>query len=98
MSAEAGRQVQWLQRLAGEVGRDIHRAAVDLRPTALDDLGLREALATLLREWSLRHGIRPDLEFTGEGARLPPAASRRAVYRIVQEALTNILKHAQAAR
>jgi two-component system sensor histidine kinase UhpB len=34
--------------LAGEVGRDIHRAAVDLRPTALDDLGLREALATLL--------------------------------------------------
>jgi signal transduction histidine kinase len=96
VSPEAGRQVQWLQRLAGEVGRDIHRAAVDLRPTALDDLGLAESLATLLRDWGHRHGVRPDLEFTGEGARLPPAVES-AVYRIVQEALTNVLKHAQAA-
>lgn len=93
---EAGRQVQWLQGLAGEIGRDIHRAAVDLRPTALDDLGLREALATLLREWSRRHGIRADLEFLGDAARVP-APVETAVYRIVQEALTNVLKHAGAA-
>ncbi|CAO4145550.1 hypothetical protein LPLAFNJD_LOCUS1969 [Methylorubrum aminovorans] len=93
---EAGRQVQWLQALAGEIGRDIHRAAVDLRPTALDDLGLREALATLLRAWSRRHDIRADLEFLGEAARVP-AAVETAVYRIVQEALTNVLKHARAA-
>ncbi|ACS43914.1 sensor histidine kinase [Methylorubrum extorquens] len=93
---EAGRQVQWLQALAGEIGRDIHRAAVDLRPTALDDLGLREALATLLRAWSRRHNIRADLEFLGEAARVP-AAVETAVYRIVQEALTNVLKHARAA-
>ena len=95
-SAEAGRQIQWLQRLAGEIGRDIHRAAVDLRPTALDDLGLREALATLLREWGQRHGVRSDLEFVGDASRLP-AAVESAVYRIVQEALTNVLKHARAA-
>jgi two-component system sensor histidine kinase UhpB len=95
-STEAGRQIEWLQRLAGEVGRDIHRAAVDLRPTALDDLGLREALATLLREWGQRHGIRSDLEFIGEASRLP-AAVESAIYRIVQEALTNVLKHARAA-
>ena len=93
---EAGRHVQWLQGLAGEIGRDIHRAAVDLRPTALDDLGLREALATLLREWSRRHGIRADLEFLGDAARVP-APVETAVYRIVQEALTNVLKHAGAA-
>ncbi|MBE7243685.1 MAG: histidine kinase [Actinomycetospora chiangmaiensis] len=93
---EASRQVHWLQGLAGEIGRDIHRAAVDLRPTALDDLGLREALATLLREWSRNHGIRADLEFLGEPARLPPPIET-AVYRIVQEALTNVLKHARAA-
>ncbi|XYD10493.1 ATP-binding protein [Methylobacterium sp. NMS12] len=95
-TAEAGRQVEWLQALAGEIGRDIHRAAVDLRPTALDDLGLREALATLLRDWSQRHGIRADLEFLSEATRLP-AAIETAVYRIVQEALTNVLKHARAA-
>ncbi|GEL41527.1 hypothetical protein MEX01_21180 [Methylorubrum extorquens] len=94
--SEAHRQVRWLQTLAGEIGRDIHRAAVDLRPTALDDLGLREALATLLREWGLRHSIRSDLEFLGEPVRLP-AATESAVYRIVQEALTNVLKHARAA-
>jgi len=96
MSSEAGRQVQWLQALAGEIGRDIHRAAVDLRPTALDDLGLREALATLLREWGQRHGVRADLEFPGEPGRVP-AATESAIYRIVQEALTNVLKHARAA-
>ncbi len=96
ISAEAGRQIQWLQRLAGEIGRDIHRAAIDLRPTALDDLGLREALATLLREWGQRHGVRSDLEFVGDASRLP-AAVESAVYRIVQEALTNVLKHARAA-
>ena len=94
--AEARRQVRWLQTLAGEIGRDIHRAAVDLRPTALDDLGLREALATLLHDWGLRHGIRADLEFLGEPVRFP-AAAESAVYRIVQEALTNVLKHARAA-
>ncbi|KQO65793.1 histidine kinase [Methylobacterium sp. Leaf87] len=92
---EATRQVQWLQTLAGEIGRDIHRAAVDLRPTALDDLGLHEALATLLREWGRRHGVRADLEFLGDPVRLS-AAAETAIYRIVQEALTNVLKHAQA--
>lgn len=92
---EETRQVLWLRSLAGEIGRDIHRAAVQLRPTALDDLGLRDALATLLREWSLRHGIPSDLQFTGAPSRLP-ADIETALYRIVQEALTNILKHAQA--
>ncbi len=92
---EAHRQVQWLQALAGEIGRDIHRAAVDLRPTALDDLGLREALANLLRQWTLRHDIRSDFQILGESVRLP-AAVETAIYRIVQEALTNVLKHARA--
>jgi two-component system sensor histidine kinase UhpB len=93
---EAGRHVQWLQSLASEIGRDIHRAAVDLRPTALDDVGLREALATLLRQWTLRHGIRSDFQVLGESVRLP-AAVETAIYRIVQEALTNVLKHARAS-
>ena len=93
---EVGRHVQWLQSLAGEIGRDIHRAAVDLRPTALDDLGLRDALATLLRQWTLRHDIRSDFQVLGESVRLP-AAVETAIYRIVQEALTNVIKHAQAS-
>ncbi|MFY9290374.1 MAG: ATP-binding protein [Methylorubrum rhodinum] len=96
MGDRAGRHLQWLQSLAGEIGRDIHRAAVDLRPTALDDVGLREALATLLRQWTLRHEIRSDFQVMGESVRLP-AAVETAIYRIVQEALTNVLKHARAS-
>ncbi|MCP6467944.1 ATP-binding protein, partial [Klebsiella pneumoniae] len=64
--------------------------------TALDDLGLREALGTLLRGWSGQHDIRADLQFLGDGMRLPTGIET-AVYRIVQEALTNVLKHARAA-
>ena len=93
---QALEQLHWLQTIAGEIGRDIHHAAVDLRPTALDDLGLREALGTLLRDWSERHGIRSDLQFIGDSVRLPTRIET-AIYRIVQEALTNVLKHAQAS-
>ncbi|GEP05595.1 ATP-binding protein [Methylobacterium oxalidis] len=88
-------QVRWLQALAAEIGRDIHRAALDLRPTALDDLGLHKALAAYAGEWRQRHGIDLDFQVLGSEARLP-ANVETAAYRIVQEALTNILKHAGA--
>ncbi|WP_245516606.1 ATP-binding protein [Methylobacterium segetis] len=88
-------QVRWLQALAAEIGRDIHRAALDLRPTALDDLGLHKALAAYAEEWRQRHGIDLDLQVLGSETRLP-ADVETAAYRIVQEALTNILKHARA--
>lgn len=88
-------QLHWLQALVAEVGRDIHRAALDLRPTALDDLGLQKALAAFTEEWSQRHGIDLDFQVLGDEARLP-AEIETAAYRVVQEALTNVLKHAEA--
>ena len=51
------KQVCWLSGLAGEIGRGIHRASADLRPIALDDLGLPGALQTLVAEWSERYGL-----------------------------------------
>lgn len=93
--SEPMNQVRWLQTLAAEIGRDIHRAALDLRPTALDDLGLHKALGAYAEEWSRRHGIGFDLQVLGGEARLP-AEIETAAYRIVQEALTNVLKHAEA--
>lgn len=92
---DAVNQVRWLQALAAEIGRDIHRAALDLRPTALDDLGLQKALAAYAEEWRHRHGIDLDFQVLGSEARLA-ADVETAAYRIVQEALTNILKHARA--
>jgi two-component system, NarL family, sensor histidine kinase UhpB len=95
--AEAGlrERVQWLQGLTGAIGRDIHRAALDLRPTALDDLGLYGAVRTYAEDWSERFGIPIDVQILGDKGRLPPEIET-AVYRIVQEALTNVLKHASA--
>src|SRR4026209_2241087 len=69
--------------------------AADLRPTALDDLGLREALKALASEWSNRFHIALDLQFLGDQSRLTPDVEI-AVHRVVPEALTNILKHAAA--
>jgi signal transduction histidine kinase len=92
---ETRNHVRWLQGLAREVGRDIHRASSDLRPTALDDLGLQRALAAHAADWSRRYGITTDIQSLGSPERLPPEVET-AIYRAVQEALTNVLKHAGA--
>ncbi|MBX9583153.1 MAG: PAS domain-containing protein, partial [Gemmataceae bacterium] len=85
-------------KLAGELARVSHDLAVRLRPTALDDLGLVSALGQLVAEWSSRTGVEADFDAAGLGAgRLPPDVET-AVYRIVQEALTNVARHARAGR
>jgi two-component system, NarL family, sensor histidine kinase UhpB len=66
-----------------------------LRPTVLDDLGLPAAIASHLREFGRRHEIRTELLQERMEDRLPPE-TEAAAYRIVQEALTNVVRHAQA--
>ena len=88
-------RVRWLQNLTGTIGRDLHRVASDLRPTALDDLGLPRALAALAMDWSSRYEVDADVQVIGSEDRLPDEVAT-AVYRVVQEALTNVLKHARA--
>ena len=64
----------------------------------LDDLGLRAALANYAEVWAERSGVEVDFQSAGlNGGRLP-AAVETALYRVVQEALTNVLKHASARR
>jgi signal transduction histidine kinase len=83
-----------LQQQAEEATRDVRRIVYDLRPPALDDLGLLGALrqsASRYETGTLRfHLDAPD--------RLPelPAAVETAVYRIAQEAMTNVVRHAKA--
>jgi two-component system sensor histidine kinase UhpB len=97
LQGDCGRadRIRWLQTLANGIGRDLHRVAADLRPTALDDLGLHDALKALCSEWSSRFHIQVDLQILGSGNRVPPEVEI-AIYRAIQEALTNILKHAKA--
>jgi signal transduction histidine kinase len=68
-----------------------------LHPAVLDDLGLPEAVDTYLREFSRRFGIRTDLTVEGLATRLP-ADVEVAAYRMMQEALTNVARHARATR
>ena len=77
--------------------QDVRRLAVQLRPKALDDFGLVPALERLVQTFSESSGISVDLEARiGEG-RLPSDVET-TVYRIVQEALTNVVKHAEARK
>jgi signal transduction histidine kinase/PAS domain-containing protein len=85
-----------LQQIVAQIDQDIHRMAIDLRPTALDDLGLIPALRHYVERWTEQSGIRAEFQTIGlEAARLPRELES-VVYRLIQEALTNVLKHAQA--
>ena len=78
-----------------ETLHDVRRLAVELRPKALDDFGLVPALERLATSFVEQTGLRLDLAARlGEG-RLPSEVET-ALYRMVQEALTNVVKHAQA--
>ena len=77
-----------------ETLHDVRRLAVELRPKALDDFGLVAALERLRETFADQTGMRVELE-ANIGGRLPSDVET-ALYRIVQEALTNIVKHAQA--
>jgi signal transduction histidine kinase len=74
---------------------DVRRLAVELRPKALDDFGLVPALDRLATTFAEQTGMGIELEDRLGDRRLPPDAET-GLYRIVQEALTNTVKHAQA--
>ena len=95
----AGAAFDRLQKLgacAAETLAEIRRLAHGLRPSVLDDLGLVAALGRLAESFSALHGIRAELVVTSATGRVPRAVES-AVYRIVQEALANVAKHAGAA-
>jgi signal transduction histidine kinase len=68
----------------------------DLRPTALDDLGLRAALSNYIQDWSNRVNIRAELHTSGLLDERLASEVETTLYRIAQEALTNIAKHSRA--
>jgi two-component system, NarL family, sensor histidine kinase DevS len=86
-----------LRELVVATLQDVRRLAVQLRPKALDDFGLAAALERLVQTFSESSGITVDLEVRLGETRLP-AEVETTLYRIVQEALTNVVKHADAGR
>jgi PAS domain S-box-containing protein len=96
--SEAARaRVDELLGLADAVSEDLHRLAVNLRPSSLDRYGLVPGLEQLLNEFRKQTGLQVDFLAEGmEGERLPPELET-ALYRIVQEATTNCARYAAAA-
>jgi signal transduction histidine kinase len=93
--ANTGVDVDELRGLVVATLQDVRRLAVQLRPKALDDFGLVPALERLAQTFSESSGIRVQLEARIGDERLPTEVET-TVYRIVQEALTNVVKHAEA--
>src|SRR6202451_3328624 len=78
-----------------ELGKTLHRIAWELRPPAIDELGLRKALASYIADWGERCGTEVDFHCDDPDLDGVPNEIGTTVYRIVQEGLTNIVKHAQ---
>ena len=86
-----------LEEVARQLSYEVDSLAWELRPTALDDLGLEVALEKHARKWTERSLVPVDLQSEGlDNARLPPLIET-TIYRIVQEALTNIARHSRAS-
>lgn len=90
-------QLTQLRDLAERTLAEIRRLIYDLRPSILDDLGLAAALRWYAKTLLEPRGIAWTLTVTGLRDRLP-GGLETVVFRVVQEALTNVLRHAQATR
>jgi PAS domain S-box-containing protein len=78
-----------------QMGAALHRIAWELRPAAIDELGLTAVLTNYVSEWSLHFGVAADFHCRDTGVDKLADDIRATIYRVLQEALTNIAKHAR---
>lgn len=90
------KEIERLRELAHHTLEEVHELAWQLRPTILDKFGLKVALERYVEEFKKKYPVESDIIINGlEMERLRPEIET-AIYRIVQESLTNILKYAKA--
>lgn len=94
---EASNRIADTRKLAHQTLRAIRNLSIDLRPSALDDLGLLPALRWYLKEYQQKCAIEVEFNESGFHERLP-AEMETVLYRIVQEALTNTARHSHACK
>jgi signal transduction histidine kinase len=89
-------RVSDLRKITGSTLQEVQRLARGLRPSVLDDFGLEEAIARYAADFTSTYGIQVDVAQDGGIRDRLPSAMETALYRIVQEALTNVRKYAKA--
>jgi PAS domain S-box-containing protein len=90
--------IEALEAVSRQIDRDVNHLVWQLRPTALDDLGLRAALANYIEDWSQRVRVHAELHSSGLLDDRLPSEAETTLYRIAQEALTNVARHSRATR
>jgi signal transduction histidine kinase len=95
VSGPAHERLHSVRKQMEEMGKTLHRIAWELRPPSIDELGLRKALASYTTEWGEQCGTEVDFQCDDPGLDEVPNEIGTAVYRVVQEGLTNIVKHAR---
>ncbi len=88
-------QMEGIKSLLSATSKDVHRLIYDLRPSLLDDLGLSAAIRSYAHNSLDAAGVEVHVEEAGQEKRLPPEVEI-ALFRIVQEAIANITRHARA--
>jgi two-component system, chemotaxis family, CheB/CheR fusion protein len=95
---EIREKLEQTKAIAERLDEDVDFLAWELRPAALDDIGIAEAMGTFVRQWSRYSGVEAQFHTTGvDKERLSPETETN-LYRIMQEALNNTMKYAQASR
>jgi two-component system, chemotaxis family, CheB/CheR fusion protein len=92
----ASDSIERMKEIVSDLDRSVDRLTLELRPPALDDVGLAGAISSLLDQFSTASGIRADLHTTGTETERLPSPIETSLYRVLQEALTNVWKHASA--
>jgi len=90
-------RIEELRKMADSVTKGVRRFSRDLRPSILDDLGLLPTLESLISDLAEQESLESSLEVTGDPRRLA-AEAELTLFRIAQEALNNVRKHARAGR
>ena len=96
-SQTLSQKITHAQRLVEQSVEIVHQFARELRPPALDDLGLIPALQVLVKRFSAENGIRVRLKAFA-GVEALSSTKRTVLYRVAQEALSNVARHAHASR
>jgi signal transduction histidine kinase len=96
--SETKKQIADLRQLTAQTLEEVHNLALELRPSSLDDLGLIATLDQYTKEYADKFNIKAEFQAIGIKENLLSPEIEITLYRIIQEALTNIMKHAKAKR